>query len=40
MKRRPMSNRTSRKVFRKGNHVKKKNMVSGGLAVMRGGIRL
>jgi len=40
MKRRPMSERTSRKVFRKGTRVKKKNLRSGALSSMRGGIRL
>lgn len=40
MKRRPLSERKSRKVFRKGTRVKKKNLKSGSLATMRGGIRL
>lgn len=40
MKRRPMSNRSSRKVFRRGSRVHRKNSLNstaGG--IMRGGIR-
>lgn len=37
MKRKPMSNRTSRKSFRKGNKVHPKNSIQS--PIMRGGIR-
>lgn len=42
MKRRPMSKRSSRAVFRKGSRVHKKNGLAGVnmVGIMRGGIRL
>jgi len=40
MKRRKLSAHSSRKIARKGSRVKRKNMMSGSLATMRGGIRL
>jgi hypothetical protein len=41
MKRRPLSARSSRKIFRKGSKVNRKNALAGvGMAgIMRGGIR-
>lgn len=39
MKRRPMSNRSSRRVFRKGSKVNRRNGLTAG-PNMRGGIRL
>lgn len=40
MKRRPLSARTSRKIFKKGSKVNRKNALAGvRTGVMRGGIR-
>lgn len=39
MKRKPLSNKTSRRIFRKGSKVNGKNSLHGRV-VMRGGIRL